>query len=266
MTRVTGLILIVWLGALAAFFVAAGPAPAPAISYLADPTIAGWVAGVGDAERQSSGLAIGPASPGSEPTLRIGRLPDGAKIATTRLVIGAWQDSPAEAVASPERLESWRAAVRERRVRFAVPGRSSALGKDLLALAQQIDGAAADDFYRGADRLRERDDLYLEDFRNIGPAGWNAGLLYEDAALQINKSRQDQGATPLLRIFYLAEASVIEYRAGGLPAGDRLIAALATPRGQSLALDYGIRPVDPTAASADSLFARFSAVGAEPPQ
>ena len=266
MTTATGLILVLWLGALAAFFVVARPAPAPAITYLADTTVAGWVEAVGDVERQSSGLAMGPAPPGTRPSLTIGRLPDGAKIATTRLVIGAWQGSPAETVASPERLASWRAAVRDGRVRFAVPGRDSALGKDLLALAQQIDGTAADDFYRGTDRRRERDDLYLDDFRNFGPARWDAGLLYEDVALQINKRREDEGATPLLQILYFTDAPVVEYRADGLPAGDRLIAALATPRGQSLALDYGIRPLDPTAASAASLFARFSALGAEPPQ
>ncbi|HEX2172800.1 MAG TPA: hypothetical protein VHL09_10195, partial [Dehalococcoidia bacterium] len=67
MTRVTWLILGLWAVALAAFFVIARPAPAPTITYRADPTIAAWVDAAAAAEARASRVELKPAGGGGEP-------------------------------------------------------------------------------------------------------------------------------------------------------------------------------------------------------
>lgn len=266
MSAIRVVIVVLWAVALAAFFVVFRPGPPPAIIYQADPAISAWVSAAAAAEAKASRVEFRPVEVGGRPTATVGRLNEGVPVAETQLVIAAWQGSPAERVASPELLTSWRDALTAGRIRFAVPGPNSPLGQDFVALARNVDRAAEADFYRGADRLRDRDDLYVEDFRNQGPGRWDAGILYEDAALQIDKQRSDQGLQPLLRIFYLDAARPVRYVADLDGPGEQLVTALVSPAGQTLALDHGIRPLDPAAASPGSLFARFASLGARPPR
>ena len=262
----SALILIAWLMALGAFFGLARPGPPAALTYRADGTVEGWVAAVVGDRPPAERAGVGVAPPGAQPALRLGRLPDGAAVVGTRLVVGVWDGSPATALAGSESPAAWYEAVRSGQVRLAVPGPESPLGKDFAELARRISPNATTDFYRGADRLRDRDDLYFEDFRNLGPARWDAGILYESAALQINRQRADQGIRPLLRLAYLDGASEISYLADSDPSGDRLIAWLVSPAGQARALDFGLRPFDPSATSPDSLFQRFAPLGARSPR